>query len=1032
MASLDVHVKRLKEVCRIGGIRFSRLSRPTRTPVVDVAGEIKSCFGVDVSGDDGDVHPDSICLSCFKVIQRFRKAEKSMEMKGGGCGSVVMWEPHKRTSCEFCEEYSRPGRRPAKHTTHTCTTVEVPQTSQSSTCTVSQASQTCSSHASAQGKQVEDKDDVSCGVDVGMSEVEKLATPSFQAQFELDSSRFTHDVDYACCPICRLVVERAVETPCKHVFCTPCIMHWLSAECTCPFCRMPLTSSTLISPHPLFTKGLSSMQIHCDFYISPLAGCQEITTLCDLCAHVNVCSHNPSTPYVPLPSTITPSSTVRDVLSCSASHLKGDVSCKLLNHMVQNMSTDGTLEVRASARHGRPQVWMRTTGGTKPAEDVTARTLQRRNNEISRLSTKVCGSEDSAKAQAAVSLKGMSKSERDHLLGEAGITPTGPQSGAGLALKADMHMTWHSIRKLRVWLKEFGVFLESERSMRAQIKDDLPFQFTAEKVPMVDKHGNVHQAPMVAITDLISLVTHYLDGHFQENNLIWHDGAIPEDKIMLKVGGDHGGGSFKLSFQIANCRNPNSLKNTIPFLIFEAKDSPANMATAFSIFQEQISTLNGMQWKAFTIQVVLFGDYEFQTHNYGLSGSSGAHPCLHCVYTKKEFQVAPADRTSQACSRSLDSLRADHTAFKNNGGNLARAKLFNNVVRPCLLPVPVSDACIPALHLDLGIFPYIYECLQADGQAFDLKLSAHTSVEVSSDTSDFHALAQKHSALQSKEKELADITTKAADILQQIAWFAMHLQQIQAQGVLTNIQTIIGTAQLHHANLDDARKKLQQERDALAADIQHTTVKDGPCMLGFEAVLQKHHICRQQYHGGAFVGNHVHRALQVDVITELTSVPKCVVENLHVENADVKEEATTLASRYNTLFSQFGACREIYALSRKVSEDDILALQSNIMDFMCSVRREIVLRGLGNVTPKLHLLEDHVVEQMAHFQTGLGLYGEQGGEGLHAEFNLLARRHGGVACPVQRLLTITKQHFLSTVPSYKTPSAPPRKKAKTQ
>ena len=62
------------------------------------------------------------------------------------------------------------------------------------------------------------------------------------------------------------------------------------------------------------------------------------------------------------------------------------------------------------------------------------------------------------------------------------------------------------------------------------------------------------------------------------------------------------------------------------FLVLEAKDSPANLATALNPYQEQVKLLSSMQHNQYTLRVVLFGDYEFQTHNYGLSGSSGVHP----------------------------------------------------------------------------------------------------------------------------------------------------------------------------------------------------------------------------------------------------------------------------------------------------------------------------------------------------------------------------------------------------------------------
>ena len=35
----------------------------------------------------------------------------------------------------------------------------------------------------------------------------------------------------------------------------------------------------------------------------------------------------------------------------------------------------------------------------------------------------------------------------------------------------------------------------------------------------------------------------------RESTLTWHEGMIPDDKIWLKLGGDKGGGLFKMNFQ---------------------------------------------------------------------------------------------------------------------------------------------------------------------------------------------------------------------------------------------------------------------------------------------------------------------------------------------------------------------------------------------------------------------------------------------------------------------------------------------------
>lgn len=57
----------------------------------------------------------------------------------------------------------------------------------------------------------------------------------------------------------------------------------------------------------------------------------------------------------------------------------------------------------------------------------------------------------------------------------------------------------------------------------------------------------------------------------RNGRLTWEN-AIPEDEIHIKLGGDAGGGSFKMAFQIANVPKPNSKTNTVVFAMFHAKD----------------------------------------------------------------------------------------------------------------------------------------------------------------------------------------------------------------------------------------------------------------------------------------------------------------------------------------------------------------------------------------------------------------------------------------------------------------------------
>ena len=70
-----------------------------------------------------------------------------------------------------------------------------------------------------------------------------------------------------------------------------------------------------------------------------------------------------------------------------------------------------------------------------------------------------------------------------------------------------------------------------------------------------------------------------------------------KNEINLKIDGDNGGDSFKMSFQVANVVNPNHKDNTVVFSIFEAKDYRVNIKLALERFKIQIKELQESTWK---------------------------------------------------------------------------------------------------------------------------------------------------------------------------------------------------------------------------------------------------------------------------------------------------------------------------------------------------------------------------------------------------------------------------------------------------
>lgn len=79
--------------------------------------------------------------------------------------------------------------------------------------------------------------------------------------------------------------------------------------------------------------------------------------------------------------------------------------------------------------------------------------------------------------------------------------------------------------------------------------------------------------------------------------MTWHDGRIPAGEIWVKIGGDKGGGTFKMGVQVLNVLHPNSPNNTCVFCVFEAPDSFTNLKVMANRVQDQINNLQSREWK---------------------------------------------------------------------------------------------------------------------------------------------------------------------------------------------------------------------------------------------------------------------------------------------------------------------------------------------------------------------------------------------------------------------------------------------------
>ena len=133
----------------------------------------------------------------------------------------------------------------------------------------------------------------------------------------------------------------------------------------------------------------------------------------------------------------------------------------------------------------------------------------------------------------------------------------------------------------------------------------------------------------------------------------------------------------------------------------------------------------------------------------------------------------------------------------------------------------------------------------------------------------------------------------------------------------------------------------------------------------------------------------------------------------------------------------FGACHSVYDSAKMLEEakvDDLgkyiklqYQLQINIVtplilpfsekkidNFLAFYRASF---PTATITPKMHMLEDHVVPFLRKWRVGFGFHGEQGAESLHAAFNRITRSYTSIPDRLTRLKCVMHEHHLQISPA---------------
>ena len=142
------------------------------------------------------------------------------------------------------------------------------------------------------------------------------------------------------------------------------------------------------------------------------------------------------------------------------------------------------------------------------------------------------------------------------------------------------------------------------------------------------------------------------------------------------------------------------------------------------------------------------------------------------------------------------------------------------------------------------------------------------------------------------------------------------------------------------------------------------------------------------------------------------------------------ESARAVSLKFTKAFLLFSKCHNVYSSRYHLSDDDLddlgtiyhyfrrvtficVLIEKRIKEFLLYIWHEF---PETSITPKLHLIEDHMVDFLQKWKVGCELLGEQGAESIHITFNEFHRHYANIRKSVAQLRQVTMEHHRRTSP----------------
>ena len=704
------------------------------------------------------------------------------------------------------------------------------------------------------------------------------------------------------------------------------------------------------------------------------------------------------------------------------------------------------IKVRQCDAKTKPDIYCRLPQLLKNSSELDGKAIKKRAEKLHEVLTHLSGP-DATKEDIMATLNEFSKQHPDLCTQGLGSSHKILSPGESVDLKLFLSLPMYSFRKLREFLEDKGIsILAGETAMRKNLTErgkGKEVEFDLIELENGDKIAAVRVGdPEVHIQTTLSKIS--------------KDIAINDREIFIKLGGDKGGSSTKIAYEVVGV-DPQAV-NILS--MFEAKDLIENIRQVLAPMKDSLNSLHGKKFvvngQDVTAHVFLYGDYDWLCHILGHQGASASFPCVLCLCPLSDLQAKNGEvhtpfiknqdgklipnKSTTYESRTIASY--EKNALENRTMPNKNGKFHQSVISEFILkPADLQHVVPPSLHILLGLTLKFFNLLLDKVRNSDqndennhnranltelLEQREKIESEVEENVEKLGALEYAEGKLSGRAKrgKGACAATKCFTYDTSVVECCVCEGQFHAKCLgLTEAEYFTYNAQKNFqclicqgvGSITQLKDFMKSEKECVKYQIEEsrTLLKDvseqidalDVCLTDKvsdekeKQLLEKLHelgIDRQAYHSNSFVGNHCVKILENS---------QALVDVL-----DDQSEKELM----NSLFSRFYAIYKVMSANRFLNAGEVDDLAEKCYEF-----GEFFPRNFPNATlpVKFHLLTHHVPAFIKKWNS-LGVFSEHLLESVHARGNRLHRTFSSTRQrPKQLQLVYSHLMLESEVPS---------------